>query len=206
MTPKQIDKMVRKARVQMYSQLDSGKLRELLLLSKAYKNYAMDKIDKRMKDLEESSSLEQEVKEDLVYLLSENVSDTQEISKIGEELAIIGLYKSQEIAIKIAAKASGLFSDKQIDEFYCTKKFNKHLKSIGIDVTLIADFKKFNELKLLNNCLKHSGIVDKKLAIARPERWKEGRVITDVTKDFDYLIVPSINFVREFGYQLRKKI
>ncbi|MDC4913680.1 hypothetical protein ACT42U_18445 [Acinetobacter baumannii] len=192
----------KKALVKINTDLDPDTLHGLLLLSRSYKNNFMIEAERKLKRIEKDLNLDIDEKDRLIEGLSEDVSMANEISVLGEELAIIGLYKTIEIAIKKACKLSGKFNDKEIYEMYITKKLIKNFNNIKIDIKMIDGFTSFEELKLLNNCLKHEGTISKDLFKINPKIGKEGEKIKNSAEHFNRLLHPSIKFLNELGVRL----
>lgn len=66
----------------------------------------------------------------------------------------------------------------------------------SLDLTTLLNYQKYNELRLLNNCVKHKGFVDNKLAKCN-NKWKQGEEIILEEDDIkDILIILLILFQR----------
>lgn len=201
-----LNRSLKKTLIKMHTDLNPDTLRELLELSTYYKKHVMIQAETRLGQIEADSDLTADQKEELVGFLSDDVYIAEEIKKIGEELAIIGLYKTLELSIKKAANASGKFSKKKINGFYKIENLKEYFNDIDINIESISDFKNFEELRLLNNCLKHSGFVKQNLVEINPEIWVKGEQIKDSEAHFKRLLVPSINFLSRLGNELSLKI
>jgi len=197
-----MNRSFKKALVKINTDLEPDTLYELLLLSRSYKNNFINEAERKLKRIEKDLNLDIEEKNRLIEGLSDDVSMANEISLLGEELAIIGLYKTIEIAIKRACKLSGKFNDEEIYEMYITKKLIKNFNNIKIDIKIIDGFTSFEELKLLNNSLKHEGTINKNLLKINPKIGKEGEKIKNSAEHFNRLLYPSIKFLKELGGRL----
>lgn len=197
-----MNRSFKKALVKINTDLEPDTLYELLLLSRSYKNNFINEAERKLKRIEKDLNLDIEEKNRLIEGLSDDVSMANEISLLGEELAIIGLYKTIEIAIKKACKLSGKFNDEEIYEMYITKKLIKNFNNIKIDIKIIDGFSSFEELKLLNNSLKHEGTINKNLLKINPKIGKEGEKIKNSAEHFNRLLYPSIKFLKELGGRL----
>lgn len=197
-----MNRSFKRALVKINTDLEPDTLYELLLLSRSYKNNFINEAERKLKRIEKDLNLDIEEKNRLIEGLSDDVSMANEISLLGEELAIIGLYKTIEIAIKKACKLSGKFNDEEIYEMYITKKLIKNFNNIKIDIKIIDGFTSFEELKLLNNSLKHEGTINKNLLKINPKIGKEGEKIKNSAEHFNRLLYPSIKFLKKLGGRL----
>lgn len=99
--------------------------------------------------------------------LEESNDAANAVKELGHQLSIIALYK------KIESKTSKIIK-KQIPSVY-SKKLHRfpELRSVlsssfNIKIENLKGFKSFNELRLLNNSIKHGGEVSKELADSYP--------------------------------------
>jgi hypothetical protein len=70
------------------------------------------------------------------------------------EMKIIYAFKHLEIEVKNLISAS--FNDKSIGKFSKWENLIQYLKSKDIDITELQDYKEVNQLRIVNNSLKHS--------------------------------------------------
>lgn len=202
MDQEKITKLHNEFLIKSYTNLDPVRLADLLEFSKIYNNQFTEKADKKVREIQGDLSLDSDEKNRMIDFLVEDVSIMDDIRIIGEELAIIGLYKSIEIAIKKSIKLTGKFSKKKLEELHKIEKFIEYFKDINIDVESIEGFNSFNELRLLNNCLKHSGFISKALMNVNPSLWKKGEKIDNSAETFSRLLYPSIDFLKELGNKI----
>ena len=93
---------------------------------------------------------------------------------MGMELLVLGLYKQHEVHIKNYVKNQFPELSESKQEDYC--KLNKNLN----------EFVSINELRLINNCIKHEGIVSSALA-NKYTYWKKGSDLGDLSSVYDRL-------------------
>ncbi|HBI8976109.1 TPA: hypothetical protein JI366_RS15895, partial [Acinetobacter baumannii] len=134
MNQEKITKLHNKFLIETYTNLDPARLADLLEFSKIYNAKFIEKSDKKVREIIGDISLDSDEKNQRIDFLVEDVSMMNDIRIIGEELAIIGLYKTIEIAIKKSMKITGKFSKKQLEELHKIEKFIEHFKSINIEV------------------------------------------------------------------------
>lgn len=116
-----------------------------------------------------------------------------EAKKLGQALAITGLYRQVETQVKRALRPT--FPDMG------RKKIEKILRGIPqpeIDSSKLASFDAVNELRMLNNLIKHADSrIDKELATAYPI-WVENAELHDLDKTYDRLKPLIEKFIHAF--------
>lgn len=188
------------------SDLNPDNFMELINLSKLYRDISLSTLQKDVEKLEKYGSLDPIDIATMLDQKGEEADNIRSIASIGEELAIIGLYKTIEITIKKCTKFSELFSKEEINEMYNFKTMKKLFKDREIFLTKIENYKEFNELRALNNCLKHSGKVSKELHKINPSFWKVNAQIENSVSHFNRLINPSLKFLKELGIKISNKM
>ena len=125
---------------------------------------------------------------------------------LAHELSIVALYKEIEI------KASLLFKE------YMPSKYPKKLyfddenidDKFKIDLKDIPEYDSFNELRLINNSIKHSGYVNNKLSIKFKERWgNEGDELNDLKEAYDRLkpeVITFFNNLFDLVYEKKENV
>lgn len=123
-----------------------------------------------------------DLSEDNKYDIQENLIDQAEALKdvvnLTYELTIIALYKKVEITTKKAIKI--LYPNIEQKNLYRIDFLKQQLKNHGIDIVTFTNYKAMNELRLLNNCIKHSGLVNNELA--EYNGWIEGKSLNYIEK------------------------
>jgi hypothetical protein len=128
-------------------------------------------------DLEDPSRLScyKEHLEDLMI-------STYSAKLLGHELSIIALYKKIEIKmIKIVSSKLQDVTKRRLSYFDYFKKV------IPFSVEGVQGYQSLNELRLINNCIKHGGYVDNSLATDYPN-WIEGQELKDLDATYDRLL------------------
>ncbi|MFH0270901.1 hypothetical protein [Vibrio jasicida] len=195
-----------KMQVLAFTNLDENVMMDLLAGSSVYTEHVKKKAINDAKEIQNSDDLTEDEKNLQLEFLADGMNYAKEAQDLAEELAIIGLFKTLEIRIAKATKASKLLSNSKVKELYITDKFIEHFDSIGIDLNSVAYFSEYKELKLLNNCLKHSGEVNQSLENANPTTWTKGTKITDFATHFRRLLQPNIMFLNNLGADIRSKL
>lgn len=105
-----------------------------------------------------------------------------EVEKLANELAIVGLYKNVEIHTKRVVKRNiPTVNEKQLF------KVDRLKKALPFKLENIDEYKAFDELRLINNSVKHNAVVNKDLAQAFPS-WKEGEELLELDKHYERLL------------------
>jgi hypothetical protein len=111
------------------------------------------------------------------------------------QYSIVAVYSLYEKGLKRILKLAG-FPNEFIDQKAVnTDELSAKLVEQGITADFPTDFHSINELRLLNNCIKHNGTVSKKLS-ENNNNWQEGQLLNNVYDDFIRLKSVPINFLR----------
>lgn len=125
--------------------------------------------------------------------LDDDFYQLAEAKKLGQALAITGLYRQVETQVKRALRPTFPEMGKN--------KIEKILLGIPqkeIDSSKLVGFDAINELRMLNNLIKHADSrVDKKLATAYPT-WIENSELHDLDKAYDRLKPLVEKFIHAF--------
>lgn len=186
-----------------FEEYDSFKKNVLSLETKL--NEKSKKISTFLKENSEGENLE----ESLCLQIEAIYSEKNSFQKAMYKTLIILLYSSIEIKMKEILKLYSLINgidmtititnrrdSRSIDEFYykdIRKKFDENLPGVFSEKDI--EFEMFEELRLLNNCLKHSEIVSEELNARNQGRWRKGSRIEITKEDLERLESGSKSFV-----------
>lgn len=159
-----------------------------------------NKVKEEILHLNNDPELSEEDKGVIVCGLSDEKYAKEKISSLVYEMQIVALYKTVEIAIKDMLNYSNLFTDKQIASFYMISKLKSEVGKKIKPLDQIKSFEAFDELRCVNNCIKHSGRVNKELS--KYKGWSEGSEISDLNSVYEKLKYD----VRSFVFDLRDEI
>ncbi|MFH0270911.1 hypothetical protein [Vibrio jasicida] len=123
-----------KMQVLAFTNLDENVMMDLLAGSSVYTEHVKKKAINDAKEIQNSDDLTEDEKNLQLEFLADGMNYAKEAQDLAEELAIIGLFKTLEIRIAKATKASKLLSNSKVKELYITDKFIEHFDSIGIDL------------------------------------------------------------------------
>ena len=135
----------------------------------------------RLKKLSEKYS----VSEDAFDFFHDSLGDefwmAEQAECFGKLLSTIGLYMLVENETKIILR--WIFSEKQVSKSYIWKNLKKTLNGIGFNIEHLKMYKIINELRCLNNDIKHNRKVGDELA--KYPGWVYGEEITGKEINFE---------------------
>lgn len=155
-------------------------------------------IQSRCNEISGQVNLTEEQFQDEVNFLFEN-DPSDEILELVEDMQIVALYKSVEITMQKILKVSELplYNNNKLNFF----KLISH-PDLNVDIYKIYGYSAFNELRLINNCIKHSGRVSRDLS--KYGDWIFDSKITQSSLAYERLKQDVQRFVLEWGDELVK--
>ena len=134
-----------------------------------------------------------ELPEEIQEFLADDIYELDKISDLADQLAIVALHRVVELSTqRILMHKFGAAAGRKASYIDALRKF---LKGHDIDIERIPHYRAMNELRLLNNAIKHAGHVNPQLA-AEYSRWTLGEELTQLGSAYDRLKrhVPSYVF------------
>jgi len=124
--------------------------------------------------------------------LTDVIISTYSAKLLGYELSIIALYKKIEIKIKqiVESKIAGVNPKKLSDYKYMSGK-------LPFKVEEVQGYKSFDELRLINNCIKHGGVVSNVLA-KDYSHWEETEELSGLNEAYERLLPEVKLYVNDF--------
>ena len=130
--------------------------------------------------------------------LGDERSFLDEVDSLAGEMAIVALYKKVEISSKRAIKlALPQVDAKSLFQF---KELKKALAPVGIKVHKLPSYQALDELRCLNNAVKHSGNVSAELA--RHKGWKLKAPLVQLEPVYRRLAPKAASYVSELVGEL----
>jgi hypothetical protein len=197
---------LKKMRIKLVSKLDEQVMLHLYAAPLSYSTQVKASIDNFELSVLNDNSLTFDEKGDIKQDLDAEVYALRAAVTIANEAVILGLFKTIEISMLKVAKASELFNRKDLNGFSKTSHIRQALRRKGIILSNIRNFCKFEELKELNNCLKHSGIASNKLTQFNPVDYQARQPIVGTRAHFTRLLFNCLDFVSAFGDEVATKI
>lgn len=143
--------------------------------------------------------------------LGDEKAQINDYKDLAYELLIIGLFRSVENAyVRIITERFPELPElkKELRRNLIGKKVEKELRRIGIDIYKVACFKTMNELRLINNDIKHNGgRVEKELAEKFGFRgWKKGKRFNfkKLENAYSRIVPKTEKFLRAFVKKIEK--
>ncbi len=134
---------------------------------------------------------------------ADNLAELDVISALGDEFAIVGLYRVVEVFRGRIMQAR--YGSASPNTAYINRVRDFLLKHHGIDIDRIPHHRAINELRLLNNAIKHdTAIVTAELAQAFP-RWKEGKRLTGLNAAYERLKKHVPAYIFAFAARVKLK-
>ncbi|MUK48272.1 hypothetical protein [Aliivibrio fischeri] len=112
-------------------------------------------------------------------------------TELGAEFLIIGLYKQCEVYFKV------LVNEYQLSQSNAVKKTLYSLNDS------LAHFDSINELRLINNCIKHSGVVSNSLANEYPS-WNVNAPLGNLLPVYARLVTNVRRYVRDHEQYIKQ--
>lgn len=93
---------------------------------------------------------------------------------------------------------------KDSNDKFQIKKLIKYFKEIySLDIEALSNYQKFDELRLINNCIKHSGFVNNELSKCN-NKWKQGEEIILTEDDIKDYFNNIVDFISEILFEISK--
>ena len=124
--------------------------------------------------------------------LSDQMYFVSEVRSLGNELCIVALYKQIELHTKRVAKRNfPSLNERQLFNIASLKA------ALPFDLEALPQFAAFDELRLLNNAIKHEGLVSDELANSYPY-WVASEKLKELDKCYDRLLPLVQEYVKAF--------
>jgi len=134
----------------------------------------------------------------------DQVALTASMEELAQKLAIVGLFGQVEICIKNMLAIALPNANQKV--LFRWDRLCKALGTVGIEIERLSTYKRVNQLRCLNNAIKHSELVGKELAATG---WGKPQDVIDPGKCHrelsDYL-ESSEQFVKDFRAKLVARV
>lgn len=166
-----------------------------------FRQHVQDGATARKRSLERRArSLPPEIQE----MLAEDLWELDRISELADQLSIVGLYRVAEI--NTARMLGHGFGKAAMKNASSLDNLTKFLKQNHVTLASVPHFRAIDELRLLNNAVKHDGRVTGRLS-QKYRSWKEGGKLEGLGKAYERLRpkVPAYIFRLAQRLKLRYK-
>ena len=124
--------------------------------------------------------------------LDDQMAFSVDVQHLADELSILALYKQVELHIKrITKKNFPNINEKELFNIGTLKK------ALPFDLEALPDFQAFDELRLINNAIKHEGKVSEELA-RKFKSWNEGNKLENLGAVYTRLLPSVKSYVKSF--------
>lgn len=145
-------------------------------------------------ELRSDDTCPDEVKDDYeMIFVPDNVYFLDEMKKLADQLAIVALYKKLEIETKGIIRCA--YPDIQPKKLYKIKELKEELSGKGISIESLKNYKAMNEVRCINNDIKHNGHVGSELAAL--SGWTKDKPLEGLDKAFQRLSPLCVSYFCE---------
>jgi hypothetical protein len=124
--------------------------------------------------------------------LEDKMAFSGDVQHLADELSVVALYKQVELHTKRVAKRN--FPNINEKELF---KIETLKKALPFDLEALPDFQAFDELRLINNAIKHEGKVSEELA-RKFKSWNEGNKLENLGAVYTRLLPSVKSYVKSF--------
>jgi len=171
-------------------------------------NYLKGETDKQVAEINKldiAKIPELELKE-LLQSISDYYGLSHETQDILSNYMLVASFSFYEKAFKKLLGLTGKLTDPELSSCYKKKEAKKLLKSkFNVDYELLTDYSKIEELRCLNNDIKHNGIVGSELVTAN-SKWNIDQPITNTIDDFKRLMDGPRNLLRDLAVKIEPQL
>ncbi|MCX6285630.1 MAG: hypothetical protein NTY96_00770 [Bacteroidetes bacterium] len=171
-------------------------------------NYLKAETDKQVAEINKldiSKIPEDELKE-LLQSISDYYGLSHETQDILSNYMLVATFSFYEKSFKKLLDLTGKLNDTELSSCYRKKEAKKLLKNkFNIDYELLTDYPKIEELRCLNNDIKHNGLVGNELATVNP-KWFLDKPITNTYDDFKRLMDGPRNLLRDLANKIEPQL
>ncbi len=164
---------------------DYDEITELVEGLQAYASRKNDELSKLYDQAEQDPelNLNQEYKDWVLTGIENDNFRLDESVELSRQLAVVALYMKMELRIKNACRIA--YREIEAERLYKMHYLEKKLKERGIKIRDLPHFTSFDELRCINNDIKHGGVVGKELA--KYPGWKLGEDLSNIEIAFERL-------------------
>jgi hypothetical protein len=133
--------------------------------------------------------------------LADDLNELDAISDLADQLAIVALYRVVEINTgRILAHKFGAAARRNASYIKALRAFL--MQQQGINIERIPHYRAVNELRLLNNVIKHAGHVTAELGNEYP-RWKQDKELAGLGAAYERLKVRVPSYIFRFAERVK---
>ncbi len=127
--------------------------------------------------------------------LADDLFELEEILKLSWELAIVAVYKKIEIKSKRAIVVAYPDASTEEHKLFNIKKMKEYLAAKGVLIETLPNYRAMDELRCLNNSIKHGGVVNNELA--KYSGWTDGANLANIDQAYQRLAPLGLKYIQE---------
>ena len=146
------------------------------------------------------------IPEDQLHALTQSISDyfglSHETKEVLSHYMIVAAFSFYEKGLRKLLSLTNMLTDQQLRSCYKKDKLTQLLaKKFSISYSSLVDYDKIEELRCLNNDVKHNGVESNKLVVAN-SKWTLNQEIENTHDDFERLKAAPGNLLRDLATKL----
>jgi hypothetical protein len=178
-----------------FKHFDYDDITELIEGAKSHKELRAEELSELYSQAEGDFELSknQEYKESVLVGLQNEHYCLEESVELSLRLAIVALYIKMELRIKAICRLA--FPELNVAALYIVHDLKKKLEQQGVNIKDLASYASFDEVRCINNAIKHGGSVRGKLA--KYSGWTLGEELKDIGDAYSRLAPGCASFISE---------
>jgi hypothetical protein len=189
-------------RLDILKHFDYNDISALIEGAKSYKDQRGAELSEHYSQAEGDPELStnQEYKEFLLVSIENDQYYLEESVKLSHRLAIVALYIKMELRIKAICRLA--FPEFDASKLYRIHYLKKKLKHRGVKIKDLPSYEGFDELRCINNDLKHGDVVGVELATY--SGWTLGEELKEIYAAYTRLAPGCASFISELVDAINK--
>ena len=134
----------------------------------------------------------------------DNIEAIRSVSQLNSELSIVALWRCVELCRKRLIQGS--LGNEAAREAWTHRKALEKLKDLGIPERTIHDWKTVDELRCLNNVIKHAGYIEGPLLKHGAWTPRAGEILEGLEIEYPRLRLAAENYIKDLALQASKSL
>lgn len=171
-------------------------------------NHLKRETDKQVAEINklDLSKIPEEELSELLQSVSNYYGLSHETKEVLSNYMLVATFSFYEKAFKKLLGLTARLTEAELSSCYKKKEAKKLLKNkFNIDYELLADYIKIEELRCLNNDIKHNGLAGSEL-VAANSKWTLDQSIENTYADFQRLMDGPKNLLRDLATKIEPQL
>jgi len=171
-------------------------------------NYLKGETDKQVAEINklDISKIPEDELSELLQSVNNYYGLSHETEEVLSNYMLVATFSFYEKAFKKLLGLTARLTDAELSSCYKKKEAKKLLKSkFNIDYELLTDYIKIEELRCLNNDVKHNGLAGSEL-VAANSKWTLDQTIENTYIDFQRLMYGPKNLLRDLATRIEPQL